>query len=159
MPLCACHLSLTAALTVPSIFSNLSSDVMLKPLASRITRVPKILLRLSARHLARDNPSDPLISPLLGELSSLPPTLVLASHDEILRDDGRRYVNKAVASGSQAEFVYCMKMPHVWPIFYPDLPEAELAFPADQWFSRPPFLIVNPWACASLAPALILCKR
>ena len=112
----------------PSIFSNLSSDVMLKPLASRITRVPKILLRLSARHLARDNPSDPLISPLLGDLSNLPPTLVLASHDEILRDDGRRYVNKAVASGSKAEFVYFMKMPHVWPIFYPDLPEAELAF-------------------------------
>lgn len=112
----------------PSIFSNLNSDVMLKPLASRIAKVPKVLLRLSARHVAKDNPSDPIISPLLGDLSNLPPTLVLASHDEILRDDGRRYVNKAVASGSTAEFVYCMKMPHVWPIFYPDLPEAELAF-------------------------------
>ena len=112
----------------PSIFSNLDADVMLKPLASRIARVPKFLLRLSARHLARDNPSDPVISPLLGDLSNLPPTLVLASHDEILRDDGRRYVNKAVASGSKAEFVYCMKMPHVWPMFYPELPEAELAF-------------------------------
>ena len=112
----------------PSIFSNLSTDVMLKPLASRITRVPKVLLRLAARHLAKDNPSDPLISPLLGDLSDLPPTLVLASQHEILRDDGRRYVNKAVAAGSAAEFVYCMQMPHVWPIFYPELPEAELAF-------------------------------
>lgn len=112
----------------PSILSNLSTDVMLKPLASRLAKVPKILLRLGARHMAKDNPSDPLISPLLGDLSNLPPTLVLASHDEILRDDGRRYVNKAVAAGSTAEFIYCMKMPHVWPIFYPDLPEAELAF-------------------------------
>ena len=112
----------------PSIFSNLRTDVMLKPLASRIVRVPRILLRLAARHLAKDNPSDPLISPLLGDLSNLPPTLVLASHDEILRDDGRRYVNKAVAAGSEAEFVYCINMPHVWPIFYPELPEAELAF-------------------------------
>ena len=101
---------------------------MLKPLASRITRVPKVLLRPAARHLAKDNPSDPLISPLLGDLSDLPPTLVLASQHEILRDDGRRYVNKAVAAGSAAEFVYCMQMPHVWPIFYPELPEAELAF-------------------------------
>ena len=92
---------------------------MLKPLASRIVRVPRILLRLAARHLAKYNPSDPLISPLLGDLSNLPPTLVLASHDEILRDDGRRYVNKAVAAGSEAEFVYCINMPHVWPIFYP----------------------------------------
>ena len=112
----------------PSIFSNLNADVMLRPLASRIARVPKVLLRLAARHLAKDNPSDPIISPLLGDLANLPPTLVLASDDEILRDDGRRYVNKAVAAGSEAEFVYCLKMPHVWPIFYPELPEAELAF-------------------------------
>ena len=58
----------------------------------------------------------------------------MASDTEILRDDGRRYVNKAVAAGSTAEFLYWKDMPHVWPIFYPQLPEADQAFEQVQEF-------------------------
>lgn len=121
-------------LSSPSITGNLNSDVMLKPLASRLARLPKFLIPLGARVMAKDNTSDPVISPLLGELGKLPPTLVLASDTEILRDDGRRYANKAAASGSTAEFLYWQNMPHVWPIFYPQLPEAEQAFEQVQRF-------------------------
>jgi acetyl esterase/lipase len=112
----------------PSIYDNLTSDVMLKPLAARITRLPRFVIGLSARHLARHNPKDPLISPLLGDLAGLAPTLVLASDAEILRDDGRRYANKAVAAGSDVQFIYWQGMPHVWPMFHPELPEAMQAF-------------------------------
>jgi acetyl esterase/lipase len=108
----------------PSIYDNLTSDIMLKPLAARITRLPRFVIGLSARHLARHNPSDPVISPLLGDLSNLAPTLVLASDAEILRDDGRRYANKAVAAGSDVQFKYWKGMPHVWPMFHRELPEA-----------------------------------
>lgn len=112
----------------PSIRDNLQSDIMLKPLAHRIAKLPRAVLSISARLLARHNTKDPVVSPLLGDLSGLPAILVLASEQEILRDDGRRYVNKAVAAGTDATLICGQNMPHVWPIFYPHLPEARLAF-------------------------------
>lgn len=112
----------------PSIRDNLQFDIMLKPLAHRIAKLPRVVLSIAARLLAKHNTKDPVVSPLLGDLSRLPPILVLASEHEILRDDGRRYVNKAVAAGTNASFLSSEEMPHVWPIFYPQLPEARLAF-------------------------------
>ena len=112
----------------PSIRDNLQLDIMLKPLAHRIAKLPRIVLSIAARLLAKHNTKDPVVSPLLGDLSRLPPVLVLASEHEILRDDGRRYVNKAIAAGTNATFLSSEEMPHVWPIFYPQLPEARLAF-------------------------------
>lgn len=114
--------------TSPSIRSNLDSDVMLKPLAKRFTWMPGFLISLAGRFLAGHRASDPVISPLLGDLSGLPPILVLASDCEILRDDGRRYVNKAVEAGTDATLQLWDNVPHVWPIFYPHLPEAVEAF-------------------------------
>ena len=69
-----------------------------------------------------------LPSPLLGKLHDLPPTLVQVSDSEILFDDARRYVNKAVDYGSVAKLQVWENMPHVWHIFYPDLTQANDAF-------------------------------
>ena len=46
----------------------------------------------------------------------------------MLRDDGRRYVNKAVAAVTDATLQRWQHVPHVWQIFYPELPEAEASF-------------------------------
>jgi acetyl esterase/lipase len=108
----------------PSIRGNLDSDVILRPLAKRLAWVPGFLIGLAGRFMAGHRASDPLVSPLLGDLSGLPPILVLASDSEILRDDGRRYVNKAVEAGTDASLMLWDNVPHVWPVFYPDLPEA-----------------------------------
>jgi acetyl esterase/lipase len=108
----------------PSIRGNLDSDVILRPLAKRLAGVPGFLIGLAGRYMAGHNASDPVVSPLLGDLAGLPPILVLASDCEILRDDGRRYVNKAVEAGTDARLMLWDNVPHVWPIFYPDLPEA-----------------------------------
>ena len=108
----------------PSIRGNLDSDVILRPLAKRLAWVPGFLIGLAGRYMAGHNASDPVVSPLLGDLAGLPPILVLASDCEILRDDGRRYVNKAVEAGTDARLMLWDNVPHVWPIFYPDLPEA-----------------------------------
>ena len=108
----------------PSIRGNLESDVILRPLAKRLAWVPGFLIGLAGRYMAGHSASDPVVSPLLGDLSGLPPILVLASDTEILRDDGRRYVNKAVAAGTDATLMLWDNVPHVWPIFYPDIPEA-----------------------------------
>jgi acetyl esterase/lipase len=115
-------------LASPSIKTNLESDVILKSLAKQLSWVPSMFISLVARRLAKHDTKDPRISPLLGDLSGLPPILVQASDSEILRDDGRRYVNKAVAAGSNAVLQLWANMPHVWQIFDPELPEASEAF-------------------------------
>jgi acetyl esterase/lipase len=121
----------------PSIRGNLESDVILRPLAKRLAWVPGFLIGLAGRYMAGHSASDPVVSPLLGDLSGLPPILVLASDCEILRDDGRRYVNKAVEAGTDARLMLWDNVPHVWPIFYPDLPEAAEALEqVDMFFKR-----------------------
>ena len=120
----------------PSIKDNLDKDVMLKPLASRMAKIPRFMISVAARLMSKHSTTDPVVSPLLGDLSGLPPILVLASDHEILRDDGRRYVNKAKAAGTDATFLCWKNMPHVWPIFYPDLPEAHQAFEQIEGFVK-----------------------
>jgi acetyl esterase/lipase len=76
----------------------------------------------------RVRPCDPRLSPVYGDLSNLPPTLVHASEAEMLLDDARRYVNKATAQGSEATLETWHHMLHVWHIFEHRLPEAKEAF-------------------------------
>jgi epsilon-lactone hydrolase len=55
---------------------------------------------------------DPLASPLQGRLSGLPPVRIYAGDDEVLLDDSRRYVERAIAAGVDARLDVWMGMPH-----------------------------------------------
>ena len=112
----------------PSIKSNMTSDVMLGPMFKILSKIPRTALLWMTWFNNRISPRDSVMSPVLGNLSNLPPTLVHASNVEILRDDGRRYVNKAVAEGSTAKLQVWDHVVHVWHIFDPDLTEARQAF-------------------------------
>ena len=68
--------------------------------------------RLVASYLGRTDPKDRLASPLYGDLSGLPPIRVHVGDDEVLLDDSRRYVERAVAAGVDAELDVWMGMPH-----------------------------------------------
>lgn len=112
----------------PSMRANVDSDVMLGPMVKPMLRIPHPL-RLWAGWLQSGiRPSDPLISPVYGDLSRLPPTLVHVSETEMLYDDARRYVNRAREAGSPARLQSWNHTLHVWHIFNPELPEAEEAF-------------------------------
>jgi acetyl esterase/lipase len=67
---------------------------------------------LVASYLGETDPKNPLASPLYGELSGLPPIRVHVGDDEVLLDDSRRYVERAVAAGVDAELDVWMGMPH-----------------------------------------------
>src|SRR5712671_693784 len=67
---------------------------------------------LVASYLGRTDPKNPLASPLYGELSGLPPIRVHVGDDEVLLDDSRLYVERAVAAGVDAELDVWMGMPH-----------------------------------------------
>jgi acetyl esterase/lipase len=68
--------------------------------------------------------NDPEISPLLGDLSNLPPTLVQVSKDEMLFNDSLRYANKAISQHGDVTLQIWPTMVHVFQGFGPDLPEA-----------------------------------
>ncbi|HZT56462.1 MAG TPA: alpha/beta hydrolase [Burkholderiaceae bacterium] len=121
----------------PSLKSNLHSDPMLGPLFAPLTKVPHPLLLWFGWLQNRINPRDPMISPVYGDLSRLPPVLVQVSQVEMLRDDGRRYVNRACAAGSPARLQTWDHMVHVWQIFNPELPEARAALEEIRKFLAP----------------------
>jgi epsilon-lactone hydrolase len=79
---------------------------------------------------------DPQVSPLYGDFSGLPPLLVLASEHEMLFDDARRMVEKAKAAGVEVRFESRPGLCHVWPLFYPLLPEAKAALELTGEFVR-----------------------
>ena len=54
---------------------------------------------------------EPLASPLLGDLSGLPPTLLQAASEEILRNDSRRLAGALTAAGV---FVEHRELPRMW---------------------------------------------
>ena len=112
----------------PSLKANLATDTMLGPAFSAMATVPRIISLWFSLLTNRINPSNPLVSPLLGDLSGLPPTLVQASAAEMVLDDGVRYANKAAAAGSTAALGVWPFMLHVWPVFVGNLPEATEAF-------------------------------
>jgi monoterpene epsilon-lactone hydrolase len=63
-------------------------------------------------YLGETDPRNPLASPLYGELTGLPPIRVHVGDDEVLLDDSRRYVERAVAAGVDAKLDVWMGMPH-----------------------------------------------
>jgi acetyl esterase/lipase len=63
-------------------------------------------------YLGNADPNDPLASPLQGRFSGLPPFRIHVGDDEVLLDDSRRYVERAVADGVDARLDVWMGMPH-----------------------------------------------
>jgi monoterpene epsilon-lactone hydrolase len=120
-----------------SINSNEATDVMLAPVLKPLKMLPRFLQSWWVVLAHRMRPSNPIVSPLLGELSNLPPILVQASEAEMLLDDARRYVYKACASGSQVKLQTWPDMVHVWQIFYPELPQAGEAWVEIEKFLKP----------------------
>ena len=112
----------------PSFSNNVASDIMLGPMLGPLVKLPSSLLMWFFVFTNRFRPANPLVSPLHATLENLPPTLVHASHGEMLLDDAVRYVNKARAAGSPATLQVWSGMIHVWHIFVDTIPEAKHAF-------------------------------
>ena len=64
---------------------------------------------------------------MYGDPAGLPPTLLQVGSDEILRDDAVRMADTLRAAGRHVELEIWPRMPHVWHLFAPFLPEARQA--------------------------------
>ncbi len=85
------------------------------------------LARMASAYLAGADAKTPLASPLYGDLSGLPPLLVLVGGREILYDDAIRLSARAAAAGVAVKTIDEPELFHVWPAFAPILPEGQAA--------------------------------
>lgn len=115
-------------LSSPSLRFNVCSDGMLGPSFGRFMAMHPVLRSLSLWLAGRRSPADPMVSPVRGRLSGLAPVLLQVSTTEMLLDDAARYYHKMTAEGGAAVLETYANMEHVWHIFAPQLPEAEVAF-------------------------------
>jgi acetyl esterase/lipase len=67
---------------------------------------------------------NPLVSPVYGDLSGLPPLLIFVGTREVLLDDAVRIQRNATAAGVDATLVVREGLTHGWPYFGPALPES-----------------------------------
>jgi monoterpene epsilon-lactone hydrolase len=68
--------------------------------------------QLVQAYLGDADPKGPLTSPLAGPVAGLPPVRAHVGDDEVLLDDSRRYVAKAIAADVDAKLDIWMGMPH-----------------------------------------------
>lgn len=115
-----------STLSSPSITENVDTDPFLGPGFARLLEVPAEVVVLGTWASIRIRPDDPRVSPLLDDLTGLPPTLVQVSDCEMLRDDAVRYARAARTAGSPVRLQVWPRMVHVWQAFA-ELPEAEEA--------------------------------
>lgn len=97
-----------------SMRSNARRDVMF---------APSDLGHLVDLYLAGHDPNDPLVSPVNGDPTGLPPLLFHVGEREVLRDDSVRFAEKARAAGVDATVKTWPVVPHVWQLAHSFLPE------------------------------------
>ncbi|MEQ9365400.1 MAG: alpha/beta hydrolase [Leptospirales bacterium] len=117
-----------ATLSSPSLRSNVATDVMQGQSFGPIVQAPRLFsLWFSFLFTTGGiNPRDPVVSPLLGDLAKLPPTLIQVSRAEMFLDDSVRYANKAKSQDSTVVLQTWPFALHVWQAF--DVPEADEAY-------------------------------
>lgn len=87
-----------------------------------------MLLALARQYLGETgNPSDPLASPMCGDLVGLPPLLLQVGEREVGFDDSALFAAKALKAGCQVELDVWPEMIHVFQQFADELPEAREA--------------------------------
>jgi monoterpene epsilon-lactone hydrolase len=96
------------ALTGESVITRAERDPMI---------LSSSLQKCSSAYRGNSDPLSPLMSPLYGDLSGLPPLLLQCGSEEMLRDDSVRLAAKAKAAGVDVTFEEWDEMVHVWHLF------------------------------------------
>jgi epsilon-lactone hydrolase len=105
-------------LTGQSLQLNADADPMMN-----VSKLPA----LANGYLAGADPRNPYASPLYGDGCGLPPSLIQAGSDEILRDDAVRMAEKLRAGGTDVEIEVWPRMPHAWHLYARIVPEGRHA--------------------------------
>ena len=131
LALAACRARATAGRALPErlvLLSPWADLTMANPdLAAAQATEPlidrRVLAEAGRRYAGELEPSDPLVSPLLGDLSGLPPTLVIGGDRDLLWPDVVRLADALRAAGVETTLTREAGLGHYW-MFYP-VPEAK----------------------------------
>lgn len=104
-------------LSSPTIKSNQATDKMLGEGLGLLAKLPSPFRAWLTFFGLRMNPSNPLVSPVFGDLSELPPTLIHASSNEMLLGESIRYTNRALAANSKVSLQIWQDQLHDWHLF------------------------------------------
>jgi acetyl esterase/lipase len=85
---------------------------------------PRAMRKFKSSYVAGNDPRDPRISPVFGDLVGLPPTLIFAGDAEVLLHDAVAYAEAAQAAGSPVTLHIETRLWHVWSLYVPELPQA-----------------------------------
>ena len=83
--------------------------------------------RYASVYLGEQSRDNPLASPLLADLSGLPPVLIQVGRDEVLLDDARNLHAKVQAAGGSSTLHIYENVPHGWHYGAPFVPETREA--------------------------------
>jgi acetyl esterase/lipase len=115
-----------ATFASPSLLRNAGTDVMQGTSLGPLVHAPRPITLWMGFLMNRMSPRNAAVSPLFGDLSGLPPTLIQVSASEMFLDDAVRYANKARAGGSHVELQVWPHTLHAWHAFA--TPETDEAF-------------------------------
>lgn len=108
--------SLPAAAACLSPVTDLTPKDNLRPEFEDPLLSPKAVKFYRQSYVGNKDAHDPLISPVFGDLRGLPPLLVHAGEDEILRDDAVRIAGLAESAGVDLRLEIYPRMWHVWQL-------------------------------------------
>ena len=104
----------------PSYTENLKTDCMVSNLSKETIAV----------YLQSDDPAalrDPYFAPYYGEYTGFPPTLLIASDSEVLRDDSVFLQEKLQKAGANSKLSLYHGLMHTFPLI-PSIPESKKAY-------------------------------
>ncbi|MDX9953724.1 MAG: alpha/beta hydrolase [Anaerolineae bacterium] len=84
---------------------------------------PRAMQLYTRSYVGNHDARDPWISPVFGDLRGLPPLLIYAGEDEILRADALQITEVAQAAGVDVRLEIAPRLWHVWQLFL-ELPQA-----------------------------------
>ena len=87
----------------------------------------KVMHRVHELYVGDWDSADPELSPLVGDLKGFPPLFLLASDNEILRDDTVAFARKAREAGVYTKMEIWPTLPHAFPLFEQMFPEVREA--------------------------------
>jgi len=97
----------------------------------RVERDPLLLpdsIALWAKiYLARQDPAEPEISPLLADLSGFPPVLIQVGGAELLLEEALAFSSKLALAGVGLQLNVWQDQVHAWPLFHHEMPTDGLA--------------------------------
>lgn len=120
------NVALPAAGVAISPWTNLTCSGESYHTKNEVSLAPMNSWLVFSKHYAMNNDlTNPLISPLFGDLKGLPPIFINSGTDDELHDDGEKFYKKALEQGVDITFRSGIQMVHCYPLFSPAFKEAK----------------------------------